>query len=202
LINTNYYMPTHAKKKIILGLVGEIASGKDTVADYLKKKYKSETVSFSQPLRDMLSLVGLEQSRINLSNLGRILRKQFGQDILSRAMAVKVDLSKAPIITLPNVRLEEDIIWLKKLPGFYLVHIDTDVKVRFERLKKRKGQYVDDATKTWAQFQKDSRLYTERNIRSLFPKCKLKLNNNGSKQELYRQIDELAKKLKLKKASR
>ena len=30
-------MPTHAKKKIILGLVGEIASGKDTVAEYLKK---------------------------------------------------------------------------------------------------------------------------------------------------------------------
>ena len=183
-------------KKIILGLVGEIAAGKDTVALYLKKKYKSETVSFSQPLRDMLDLIGLEQSRINLSDLGKLLRKQFGQDILSRAMAVKVDASKAPVVTLPNVRLEEDIVWLKKLPGFYLIHIDTDGKTRFERLRKRKGQYVDDATKTWAQFQKDSRLYTERSIRSLFPKCKYKLDNNGNLKSLYQQIDEMMKKIK------
>lgn len=183
-------------KKIILGLVGEIASGKDTVALYLKKKYKSETVSFSQPLRDMLNLIGLEQSRINLSDLGRLLRKQFGQDVLSRAMAVKVQASKHPVITLPNVRLEEDIAWLKKLPGFYLVQIDTEAKTRFERLRKRKGQYVDDSTKTWAQFQKDSKLYTERSIRSLFPKCKYKLDNNGSLKSLHQQVDEMIKKIK------
>ncbi|OQA35950.1 MAG: hypothetical protein BWY53_00660 [Parcubacteria group bacterium ADurb.Bin326] len=182
-------------KKIILGLVGEIAAGKDTVALYLKKKYKSETVSFSQPLRDMLDLIGLEQSRINLSNLGKILRKQFGQDILSRAIAVKVSASKAPVVTLPNVRLEEDIIWLKKMPGFYLVHIDTDSKARFERLRQRR-QNVDDATKTWAQFQKDAKLYTERHIRELFPKCKYKLDNNGSLKSLHQQIDEMMKKIK------
>ncbi len=185
-------------KKIILGLVGEIAAGKDTVALYLKKKYKSETVSFSQPLRDILNLIGLEQNRINLSNLGKILRKQFGQDVLSRAMAIKVNASKAPIVTLPNVRLKEDIIWLKKMPRFYLVHIDADSKIRFERLRKRKGQYIDDTTKTWTQFQKDAKLYTERQIRKLFSQCKYKLDNNGSLKSLYQQIDVMMKKIKNK----
>lgn len=183
-------------KKIILGLVGEIAAGKDTVASYLKRKYQSETISFSQPLREILNLIGLEQNRINLSNLGKLLRKQFGKDILSKAMMVKVKNSKAPIVTLPNVRLKEDLIWLEKLPRFYLIHIDTEAKIRFERLRKRKGQYTDDATKTWEEFQKDSRLYTERSIRSLFPQCHYQLNNNGSLKFLYQQIDELIKKIK------
>lgn len=182
-------------QKIILGLVGEIASGKDTVALYLKKKYKSETVSFSQPLREILDLIGLEQSRINLSDLGRLLRKQFGQDVLSHAMAVKVQASKHLIVTLPNVRLEEDIVWLKKLPNFYLIQIDAEAKIRFERLRQRQ-QNIDDSTKTWAQFQKDAKLYTERSIKKLFPKCRYQLNNNGNLKSLHQQIDEMMKKIK------
>ena len=182
-------------KKIILGLVGEIAAGKDTAANYLKKKYRSKIISFSQPLREILDLIGVEQNRLNLSNLGKLLRKQFGKDVLSKTMAAKIKTSKAPIITLPNVRLKEDLIHLAKLPNFYLIGIKTDPQIRFRRLRKRKGQYTDDNTKTWEQFQKDSQLYTEKSIRSLFSKCHYQLNNNGSLKSLYQQIDELIKKI-------
>jgi len=182
-------------KKLILGLVGEICSGKDTVADYLKKKYGAETISFSQPLRDILDRLFLPQTRINMANLGISLRGAFGQDLLSKVIATEIKMSKKKIQVLPNVRLESDIAHLKNEPGFILINIEADIKTRFKRIKKR-GQNADDRSKTWAGFLKDAKLPTEIQIRKLAKKCKYKLDNNGSLKELEKQVDALIKKIK------
>ncbi len=181
-------------KKIILGLVGEIASGKDTVADYLAKKHGAQTISFSQPLRDILNILYQPVSRINLSDLGKNLRQQFGQDLLSQVVAKQVAESKARVIVLPNVRLESDIAYLKKIPGFVLVAISAEDKIRYERTIPRE-QYVGDSKKTFAQFKKDATLYTERGIRALMKKCRYKLGNNGKKSDLHKQIEKILKNL-------
>ena len=184
-------------KKIIIGLVGEIASGKDTVADHLARKYKAKTISFSQPLRTILEILYQPVSRINLSDLGHNLRDQFGQDLLSQVVAKQVAESKAKVIVLPNVRLESDIVYLKNMPGFVLVAISAEDRIRYERTIPRE-QYVGDSKKTFAQFKKDANLYTERGIRALMKKCKYKLENNGGKRELSKQVDELMEKLNKK----
>jgi len=179
-------------KKLIIGLVGEIASGKDTAAAYLKKKYGAETISFSQPLRDILDRLFITQTRENLANLGIALRKTFSQDILSKVIAQEIATSKKKIAVLPNVRLKSDTVYLDSEPGFVLVSIETDMKTRFARLKKR-GQNADDKTKTWSQFLKDSKLSTEIQINKLAKTCKYKLDNNSTKKDLEKQIDRLMK---------
>ena len=185
----------HQQTKLILGLVGEIASGKDTVAAYLKKNYQSETVSFSQPLRDILNRLYLPQTRKNMSELGIGLRQTFGQDLLSKVIANEVKNSKKKIVCLPNVRLASDLIYLKKLPGFYLIRIDTEQKTCFQRLIKR-SQNADDKNKSWPEFLRDLRRPTEIKIRQLAKKTRYRLDNNGNFSQLYRQVDELIKKLK------
>lgn len=182
-------------KKLIIGLVGEIASGKDTAAAYLKEKYRSETISFSQPLRDILDRLFLPLTRENMAKLGIALRKSYGQDLLSKIVAQEIKMSKKNIFVLPNIRLESDIIYLHQEPGFILVNIETDIKTRFARIKKR-GQNADDKTKTWAGFLKDAKLPTETKIRELAKRCKYQLDNNGTKKELEKQIDGLMKKIK------
>jgi dephospho-CoA kinase len=181
--------------KIIIGLVGEIASGKDTVADYLAENHNSKTVSFSQSLRDIVDRLFIPQTRENLANLGIKLREQFGQDILSKTVAKEIETGDKSIACLPNVRLESDIDHLKDMDGFVLVGIETEQKTRYERLTKR-GQNADDNTKTWEEFIKDSELPTETQIRDLIKKCSHKLDNNGTVEELYKQIEELLAKLK------
>lgn len=188
-------MTKKKSNKIVLGLVGEIAAGKDTVAAYLKKKYKSQTISFSQPLRDILDRLYLPQTRDNMAKLGVNLRGIFGQDLLSKTIYEEVVHSPAKIMVLPNVRLESDLIYLKHLPGFHLIAINCDQKIRFTRLKNRR-QNPDDKTKTWAGFLKDSKLSTEVQIRHLAKKAKLKIDNNGTKQELFKQVEQAMKKIK------
>lgn len=46
---------------MIIGLAGKAGSGKDTVADYLVANYGFEKISFSKPLKDMLSAAGFPE---------------------------------------------------------------------------------------------------------------------------------------------
>ena len=67
--------------KIILGLAGEMASGKGTVAKYAATKYGAKSWRFSTMLRDVLDRLLLEQSRDNLQNLSTVLRQNFGEEL-------------------------------------------------------------------------------------------------------------------------
>ena len=48
--------------KIIFGLVGPLASGKETVKKYLNEKYGGKDCKFSSILRDILSRLNIEIS--------------------------------------------------------------------------------------------------------------------------------------------
>ena len=81
--------------KIILGLVGEIAAGKSTATEYLKQKYGAVSFRFSDPLRDILARLHIENSRPNLQALSTFLRRQYGEDLLSKVMALDAGQSPA-----------------------------------------------------------------------------------------------------------
>jgi dephospho-CoA kinase len=176
--------------KLVIGLAGQIASGKDTVADYVKKKYGGETVSFSQPMRDILNRLYLPVDREHMVKVTKILIDNFGSDILSKTIATEIAKSDKQIFILPNIRREADYEHLKDNPGFILVGLEAEARTRYERLIKR-GQNEDDKTKTWEQFQKDAGLFTEVTIAPLIVKSKIKLDNNGSFEDLYKQVDKL-----------
>ncbi len=180
--------------KIILGLVGEMASGKTTVTDYLKKNYGAVTFRFSDMLRDVLTRMHLELTRQNLQTISTILRQNFSEDIMSRVLAEDVKKSEAPLIITEGIRRPSDIVYLKAIPGFHLVALMADTKTRFERMTGR-SENPDDRNKTWEEFEKESAAEPEQKIKELMQEAPDKINNNGGFQELYRQIGLLMKKL-------
>lgn len=184
-------------KKIVIGLAGSIASGKDTVANYVVEKFGGQTVSFSQPLRDILNRVFLPINRVNLSTLAQMLVDHFSDDVLSRTIAEEIKASSKDIFVLPNIRRESDYACLTSEPSFnfILVGVNTDTKTCYDRLIKR-SQNVDDKSKTWEQFQKDLQLSTEVDIVNLIRKASYQLDNNGSLDGLYSQLDRLIIELK------
>jgi len=181
-------------KKVILGLVGEIASGKDTMAAYLKKKYNSETISFSTPIRKILDILRLPQTRENMVKIGSEMRKAFNKTVWGKVIAEECEINPSDLITLPNVRIEYDIVYLKKMSNFFLINIEAAPEIRYQRLIRR-NQNPDDATKTWKQFLEDGKLPTEITIRKVAKMAQYELDNNGGFEELYRQVDELMGKI-------
>ncbi len=180
--------------KTILGFVGEISCGKSTATEYLKNKYNAVTFKFSDSLRDVASRMHIEQSRVNLQTLSTILRQNFGENLLSKILAEDVRNADAKIIITEGVRRPSDIVYLKDVPGFKLIAITADARIRFERLTGR-SENIDDKNKTWEEFQKDSQRETELQIKDTMDQADFTLDNSGSAEDLYAQIDTLMAKL-------
>ncbi|HRY36652.1 MAG TPA: AAA family ATPase [Candidatus Magasanikbacteria bacterium] len=180
--------------KIILGFVGEISCGKSTATEYLKNKYGAVTFKFSDCLRDVATRMHIEKNRENIQLISTVLRQHFGDDLLSKVLAEDVRGADAPIIITEGVRRLSDITYLKDVPGFKLVAINTDERIRYERLRER-SENVDDKNKTWEEFQKDGQRETELRIKETMEQADFTLENNGSSEDLYAQIDNLMAKL-------
>ncbi len=177
-------------KKIILGFAGPLASGKGTAAKYIVEKYNGGNLRFSTILRDILDRVYLPHSRGNMQTLSTWLRETFGQDVMTKTMAIDASNDENEIVAIDGVRRLGDIKSLVQLPNFYLVSIDADIKTRFERLAKR-GENPDDNTKTFEQFAKENEQESEQQIKEVQEKANFQINNNGTVEDLYRQIDDI-----------
>lgn len=182
-------------KKIILGLVGEIASGKGAVVKYLEKKYQASSYRFSIMLRDILNRLYLEITRQNMQKISTVLRKNFGEDTLARVIAEDVKNDKNKIIVTDGVRRLADIKYLKELRGFKLVRVVSDPKIRYERLIGR-DENQGDSKKTFKQFLADHKKEADCEVSKVMKKASLEINNDGSLDDLYRQVDKIIKNSK------
>jgi dephospho-CoA kinase len=176
--------------KKIIGLSGEIASGKGTVADYIKKSYNGKVYRFSGMLRDLAGRLYLEENRENLQKMSTAVREYFGQDILCKTIYEDVKRDDNQYIVIDGVRRFQDVQELSHLKEFSLVYIKTDMRNRYERLIKR-GENTDDKNKTFEEFKKDNQREAEKQIKALEKKADFVINNNGSYQDLYFQIDKI-----------
>lgn len=178
--------------KIVLGITGEIASGKGTATKCLLEKYSANSHKFSTMLRDVAKRMHLEENRENLQKLSTIFRKNFSDDLLSQVIYHDVVADENEIVVIDGVRRMSDIEYLKKLPGFRLIYIETEMEKRYERLIKR-GENTDDANKTLDEFKADNEREAEKRIKDLKQDASFVIDNNGTFEDLYKQIDVIIK---------
>ncbi|MFA6194733.1 MAG: AAA family ATPase [Patescibacteria group bacterium] len=181
--------------KIILGFSGLMVSGKDTCKTYVMEKYGASGHRYSTMLRDILNRLYLPITRENMQDLSLDLRTRFGSDTLARVIAEDVKNDNNEIIIVEGIRRLPDIVSLKDLPNFYLISLNVDLPVRYQRLTNRR-ENADDATKTFEEFVTDNGREAEQDIPTVMAKAKYQLNNNGTKEELYAQIDKIIADIK------
>lgn len=179
--------------KIILGFTGQIASGKGTVAEYLKEKYNASTYRFSTMLRDVLDRLYIEQSRENMQMISKVLRENFGEDVMAKVMAEDVKNDQGQVIVIDGIRRPDDVKYLKEVQGFVLVHIFSGMEKRLERIKAR-GENTDDNTKTLEEFKADHEREAEQKITEIASQAQEEIDNNGGFENLYKQLDNLIEK--------
>lgn len=179
-------------KKITIGLAGEPGAGKDTVKEYLADRYGAKTFGFSLVLKDILDRLSLECSRSNFAGLAEALRGIFGENILSRSLVSDVEGSSVPMTVIDGIRKPGEFEELRKLPNFHLIFVETDLKVRYERIKKR-GTKTDDLTKTFEEFVCDHEHAADREVRNLKKEADIIIENNGGIEDLHMRVDEIMK---------
>lgn len=180
-------------KKIIIGLSGEIASGKGTAAKYLVERHEAMTYRFSTILRDIVKRLHLTEDRDTLQKISTFMRKEFGEDTLAKVMFEDAKHDGHMLIVIDGVRRLEDVKYLRELPEFKLCYITAPMRTRYDRLVLR-GENADDTSKTYADFEDDHKRESEREITKLEPFAQEIIDNTGSLPELYAQLDAIIKK--------
>jgi dephospho-CoA kinase len=179
--------------KVIFGLVGPLASGKEVTKKYLVERYGAKDCRFSTILRDLLNRLTIPVSREALQKLSTVLRSNFGEDLLAKAIAHDAAKLDADIVVIDGVRRPTDIAHLIQLPHFVLVKIEADPKLRHERLVKRNENAGDDK-KTYEQFLADHESEADRLVPVVMASAKETIINDGSLENLYAQIDRIIAK--------
>lgn len=169
--------------KVIIGLVGQAGCGKGTMADLLQQTYGAGYFRFSAILSSILERLALEKTRERFTALSETLRKTFGEDVLSYAIANDALNAPQEIVVIDGIRRVEDIVGLEPLPLFKLVAIDADPKLRYERMKAR-GEKASEKNFTWEQFLAEEQLPTELTIPFVMKRASKTLLNNGTREEL------------------
>jgi len=181
--------------KIILGFVGDLAAGKGTICKYLKEKHNVNAYRYSTMLRDVMRRLYIPESRESLQLISKILRENFGQDLLSKVIALDVENDSHEITAVEGIRRPSDITYLEKMPGFKLVYITAEPKIRWERLVKR-AENPGDTEKTFEEFLADEQAEADRLIKELGGTAKYIITNNGDWDAFYNQMEDVLNKIK------
>lgn len=188
---------------MIIGLTGFLASGKGVVSEILKEK-GFVVYSCSDEIREECKKENIEISRDNLQKTGNLLREKYGPNILAKRLSDRIKLNGLENnYVIESIRTEGEINELKKLPNFSLVFIDANEKIRYQRAKERlKEKEHIDSFEDFILSEKKEMNNTDPNSQNLL-RCKelseYILNNNGSIEDLKKQIEDLLSKIQIDK---
>jgi dephospho-CoA kinase len=177
----------------IIGLIGETGSGKDTVCEFIKKKYPSSFVlRFSDPLREALAIFIEEKKKKDQQWLAIVLRERFGGGILWQALKKKIKNIKTGMIVLNGIRSPDEYNEIKKMGG-KIVYITADSKARWERVKDR-GEKKDDRV-SYKKFLQIEKAATEVLIPKMGEKADFIIENNGFLGDFQTKVKNIFKKI-------
>ena len=177
---------------MVFGLSGEPGSGKDTVKEYLIERYNAESLGFSLVLKDILNRLSIPLERANYASLAEALRTSFGEAILASGLALDVARTAKPMVAIDGIRKLAELEELRKIGNFRCIFVEADMRVRYERVKMR-GMKADDAGKTFEAFVREHEHAADKDVRNLRSEADFVIENNGTLEELYKNLDEIMK---------
>ncbi|MFA6081417.1 MAG: AAA family ATPase [Patescibacteria group bacterium] len=136
----------------VIGVVGQIASGKGILVKYLTEKLGFTAFSLSSIVHKELEKKGsIKFTRQTLQDVGDELRGEYGDDILAQRIIKAINEQKKDRIVIEGIRNPGEIEFLKKNSNFILIGVRANRELRFKRVLSR-GKEWDP--KTYEDFVK------------------------------------------------
>jgi len=183
----------------VIGITGTLGAGKGEVVEYLKKRGFLH-FSAREFLLEEVKRRGLEPNRDSTNFVGEDLRRLHGASyVVEKLLAKALEVGKDAVIE--SIRTVGEIRFLKTQPNFHLLAVDADPELRYARIANRKSS-LDHVT--FEKFMEDEKRESisedpaRMNLLHCIGLADYVLTNNGTKGELYAQVEEVLKKIRPK----
>jgi len=175
-------------EKIVIGLVGETGSGKDTVANHLKKRYCVNLFRFSYPLKQALGMFFDHPAKGDQAWLFAQFRERFGDDILHRGLRRRIERADNRVICINGLRMPQDEELVRSYPNSVIIYVTADRELRWKRSFSR-GEKSDDQQTLEAFTAFEENTPTEKAVPEIGARAEHKIENTGGLDDLLAKVD-------------
>lgn len=188
--------------KLIIGITGTIGAGKGTIVEYLVKN--KGFIHFSareDVINKEIEKRGLPITRDNMVLVANDLRKNYGSSYVAEEL-FRMGQNSDKNCVLESLRTVGEIESLKKKGKFFLFAVFAEQKTRYNRIQIRNNAQSDNVSLEKFIEQEETEMKSDDPNKQNLIKCigmaDYTLDNNGTFDDLYKQIDELVEKLNSK----
>lgn len=185
--------------KLIIGITGTLGAGKGTIVEYLQKKYNFSHFSARDFITKEIVKRDLLINRDSMREVANDLREKNSPSYVAEGLYLQAkEEGKDSVIE--SLRTLGEIQALKSKGNFYLFAVDAEPQMRYNRILKRSSETDNVSFEKFKENEAQESLNKEAHKQNL-PACISQANfifdNNGSFEDLYKQIDNVIEKIKM-----
>lgn len=186
---------------MIIGVTGTLAAGKGTIVEILVEKGFKHYSARWFIIREMEKR-SLPINRDNMVVVANDLRQQNSPSYIAEEL-YKIARSEGGNVVIESLRTPGEIISLRDKEDFHMLSVDADPKLRYTRMLER-GSETDNVS--FEKFMYDEKLEMEnidpakQNIKKCIEMSEIKLENNGSIEDLKEKVEKVLEDIRVAKA--
>lgn len=178
---------------IIIGITGTLGSGKGTIVEYLVNKKGFAHFSVRQYLLDEIQKRNLQKNRDSMVVVANELRKKNTPSFITDQLFKKAQI-KAKNAIIESIRTPGEVDSLRSQKNFFLIAVDADPKIRFERITSRASEtdHVDYETFIENETREmSSNDPNKQNLGKCIEMADVVIRNDDDVSHLYKQVENL-----------
>ena len=182
---------------IIIGITGTLGAGKGTVVEYLVQEKGFVHFSVREYLSDVIKERGMEVNRDTMVITANDLRSKNGPGFIIEELYRKAAATQKNCI-IESIRTPGEIEKLRKEKNFFLLAVDADIRIRYDRIKMRGSETDNVSFETFRQNEireMHSDDPNKQNLSECIRQADFVLRNDGSMEQLKQKTEEILKNI-------
>ncbi len=182
---------------IIIGITGTLGAGKGTIVDYLIEQKNFAHYSVRAYLIREIERLGMPNNRDSMTHIANKLRAENTPSFITDELFKEaLELGQNAIIE--SIRTPGEIESLRSKGRFFLIAVDADSKIRYERIVERASETDKISYDTFLSNEAremNSKDPNNQNLRKCIELADFVFDNNGDMEGLHNQIESAISKI-------
>jgi dephospho-CoA kinase len=176
---------------MIIGVTGTLGSGKGTVVDYLVRDKKFRHFSVSGFMKSVAEGRKIAPSRMVYQNIGNEYRSKSPTKLIEDTITYWGGSGESDDYVVESLHTIPEVEYVQSRGGV-VIAVDADLPTRYERILKRGSEKDQTTFEEFAEHERAELRSDDPNKNNLtwtMAAADHKIQNNGTLEELYRQVD-------------